>query len=144
MTEELVPDPFLHISLDPQSEILYSWFLLYDQAQVYQNILKLNCWSSLHFLHDFRLKIFLYPVCDIINFETKLSFHIKPFPYIQKVSTEIQIPWEQKVFLTWNKRFSWFLKGLQLSKNVIDSKVGLKLCKSSIWKRHQQKKFYYN
>ena len=33
----------LSISLDQQSEILYSFFPLYVQVEVYQNVLKLRC-----------------------------------------------------------------------------------------------------
>ena len=35
----------LSISPDQQSEMLYSLFLLYVQDEVYQNIVKLRCWS---------------------------------------------------------------------------------------------------
>ena len=46
--EEFRPRPFLKksklsISLDQQSEISYSLFLLYVQVEDYQNILKLRC-----------------------------------------------------------------------------------------------------
>ena len=45
---EVGPRPFykkskLNISLDQQSEMLYSLFLLYDQVEIYQNISKLGC-----------------------------------------------------------------------------------------------------
>ena len=46
---EASPRPFykkseLSISLDQQSEIIYSSFWWYVQADDYQNILKLRCW----------------------------------------------------------------------------------------------------
>ena len=69
----------LSISVEQQSEILYSLFLFYFPVKVYQNILKLRCWlydfapfktfyktnrcleliSLPQFLHHFRGKIFL-------------------------------------------------------------------------------------
>ena len=76
--------PKLSISLDQQSEILNSLFLLSVQVKVYQNILKLGCWlldfilykmknknkkqktkrsllpvSQPHFQYDFWSKIFI-------------------------------------------------------------------------------------
>ena len=48
--DKLIPDPFLknenwaYLSLDQQSEILYSIFLLYIQVEDYRNILKLTSW----------------------------------------------------------------------------------------------------
>ena len=81
---ETIPRPFskkskLSISLDQQSQMLYSFFLLYVQGELYQNISKLRCWphalplykaflktngglelvSLPHFLHVFWKKIFL-------------------------------------------------------------------------------------
>ena len=49
MVEKLVPGPFmkkskLSISLEQQSDMLQSLFLLYTQVELYQNILKLTCW----------------------------------------------------------------------------------------------------
>ena len=46
---ETSPKPFskkskMSISLDRQSQILYSWFLLCVQAEYYQNMLKLRYW----------------------------------------------------------------------------------------------------
>ena len=69
----------LSIPLDQQSETLHSLFWLYVQVEIYQNIIKLRCWSlrltlckailktkrglelvSLsNFQHDFEKKIFL-------------------------------------------------------------------------------------
>ena len=48
VVEKLAPNPFLKksilsISLDQQSEMLYSLFLWSSQMEVYQNILKLRC-----------------------------------------------------------------------------------------------------
>ena len=59
-----------------------------------------------------------YSLCDVTNFEAKLSFFIKPFSYkTSKVRTKTEIFQEWKYFSTWNKsHFSSFLKGLHWSK----------------------------
>ena len=50
MMEKLVPDPLkklrLSTSVDQQSEILYSLFLLLVQVEIYQNILQLTHFIS--------------------------------------------------------------------------------------------------
>ena len=81
----------LSISLDHQSEMLWSLLLWYVQVEVYQNILKLRCWrfnlhlpyiktlvSLSHFLYDFWRKIFLtfYPI-NCLNFIAWLSLLLK-------------------------------------------------------------------
>ena len=51
--------------------------------------------------------------CDVINFEINLVFLTKQFfLHDQKANTKIEISWEQKKFLRWNKKhFLSFLKG---------------------------------
>ena len=59
--EKLIPDPFrkklkLRISLDQQSEMLSSLFLLCVKVKVYQTILKLRCLSPVFTLYKALLK----------------------------------------------------------------------------------------
>ena len=56
-----------------------------------------------------------------MNFELNLIFLIKPFFQLdQKVKTKIQISWERKELLRWNKKdFSSLSKGFQWSKQPI-------------------------
>ena len=58
---EASPRPFnkkskLSLSLDQQSGMLQSLFLLYAQVEVYQNILKLRCWPLAFTLNKSILK----------------------------------------------------------------------------------------
>ena len=55
------PKPFykkskLSISLDQQSEMLYTWFLMHVQVKIYQNILKMRCWTLAFTLNKAFLK----------------------------------------------------------------------------------------
>ena len=58
------------------------------------------------------------PGCEVMNFEVKLIFLIKPyFLYDQKVVTKVSISWERKGLLRWNKKhFSSLLNDFQLRK----------------------------
>ena len=56
-----------------------------------------------------------FPVEDVINFETNLSFLIKPFTYMTKNVTKELLVWNKKHHLS-------ILKGFQLPK--IDSGLG--------------------
>ena len=62
-----------------------------------------------------------------MDFEINLNFLIEPFLlHDQKVMTKVQISWEQKELLRWNKKhFLLFLKGFQLSKVASDLRVRL-------------------
>ena len=84
----------MSISLDQQSEILYSFFLFYVQIEVYQNMLKLKCWllaftlyrafyktkrglnlvSLDHFLRDFWKEFQSFKVSHVISRITLYSF----------------------------------------------------------------------
>ena len=84
VVERLVPDSFikkskLSISMDQQSQMLQSFFFLYVQVEVYQNILEVRYWlltftlykaflknkkklelvSLPHFNHDFWKEVFI-------------------------------------------------------------------------------------
>ena len=56
--------------------------------------------------------------CEAMNFEVNLMFLIKLFfLHNQKVMTKIEISWERKELLRWNKKhFSSILKGFQSRK----------------------------
>ena len=51
------------------------------------------------------IEIVCEPGCDVMNFEVKLIFLIKPFSLRdQKVVTKTYMSWEQKQLLRWNKK----------------------------------------
>ena len=89
MAEKTSPRPFskkskLSISLDQQSEALYSLLLLYFQVEVSQTILKLEI------LANMCIVIIYFPVDELTSFEINLSFLIKLFSCItKKVTTKI-------------------------------------------------------
>ena len=89
MAEKTSPRPFskkskLSISLDQQSEALYSLLLLYFQVEVSQTILKLEI------LANMCIVIIYFPVDEVTSFEINLSFLIKLFSCItKKVTTKI-------------------------------------------------------
>ena len=68
-------------------------------------------------LDNMRIVIVYKPSCDFINLKLSLIFLIKLFfLQDQKVKTKIEISWEQKELLRWNKKyFSSFLKGYHWS-----------------------------
>ena len=59
-----------------------------------------------------------WPDCDVRNFEINLAFLFKPlFLNDQKVKTKLEISWERKELLRWNKKhFLSFLKSFHWSK----------------------------
>ena len=75
-------------------------------------------WFPLLFqiLGNMCIAIVCFRGCDVINFEINLS-NQGVFEHDQKGKTKIQIFWERRELLRWNKKkFSLFLKGFHLSK----------------------------
>ena len=77
-------------------------------------------------LGNLCIMIICFPVCDIINFETNLSFLIKLFLYITKKSGQNCKQLKKKQLLLWNKKyFSSIVKDFQLSEIVSGPRLDL-------------------
>ena len=78
----------------------------------------------LEILGNMCIAIICFPDCDVINFGINLTPNQAIFLYDRKAKTKIEIPWERKELLRWNKKhFSLFLKAFQLPKIVSDLRV---------------------
>ena len=114
------------LELLPSKKIVLScaWFM----RKTFLRLYSIN-WPNL--LFEISDNIFIETVCvpvsDVINFETYRRFLIKPFYYITKnIRTKIEIPYEQKELLRWNKmHYSSFLKDVQVPEIVSDLRVWL-------------------
>ena len=65
------------------STIICAWFFKNNFSHV---ILCLNFIALFEISHNMCIVIVYYPACDVINFETYLSFLIKTFSYMTKNS----------------------------------------------------------
>ena len=117
--EKRIWDQFLHLILFMifQEKCFSCYILLTDQILLSDYLYFSRYWAIC------VLQLFCYPGCEVITFESKPLFLIKPLLYDQKVKTK-NLRAELAFEVKW-KAFLLFLEGFQLPKIVLGLRVNL-------------------